>query len=150
MKTYLSSSIFSIFVSNLFPPVNMNMHSCPVKSALLPLRLLEYGVMQCHVIRPKLCPRRICFKSPSMWKILCCEFRREGWVLKNCPSKLCAGLKFARKCVSWKYHGWSTLIYSSCEMKSKKKIIQDYCCWNALLSSKARRSQEKHLSTCKL
>jgi hypothetical protein len=32
--------------------VNMNIHSCPVKSTLLPLQLLEYGVMQYCVIRP--------------------------------------------------------------------------------------------------
>jgi hypothetical protein len=52
IKACLSSSIFSIFVNIIFPPVNMNIYSRPVKSTLLPLQLLEYGIMQCLVFRP--------------------------------------------------------------------------------------------------
>lgn len=69
LKNYEAIFIFQRILNlcqHFFPPVNVNMHSCPVKSALLPLQLLEYGVMQCLVIRPKLRPRRMGFKILSM------------------------------------------------------------------------------------
>lgn len=144
MKAYLSSRLFSNFVSILFPLVKRNMHSCPVKSALLPLQLLEYDVMHCPVIRPKLCTRKMSFKSPSMWKVLCCEFRKEGCVRKNCPSKLCAGLNGARKCVCPGIIMDDQHLYIFLIRQSQHKIIVQNCSgWNALWSSLARRSQEK-------
>ena len=64
MKAYLRIfQIFSIFVNILFLPMNMNMHSCPVKSVLLPLQLLKYGVCPKFVFAGCVLQGQLCEKS---------------------------------------------------------------------------------------
>jgi hypothetical protein len=65
----------------------MNIHSYPVKSTLLPLQLLEYGVMQYLFIRPNfvltgfVLKSHVCEKKPYFASFGCRKTAHPNYVI---------------------------------------------------------------------
>jgi hypothetical protein len=113
----------SIFVNIHLPPFNKSMHSCPVTVLLLPLQILEHGVMQCLFICVMVSSQAV-FQTNKRGKSDGGRSGRQGWMWQDCSSKFSDGLNRANTSVAWHSYGEATTLTFFLWDNSPKMSIQ--------------------------